>query len=314
MIANFYKNTSDVRVVNKTLIPIAISSTRTKIDDGYYFDTYTVNDPNATASTYHHWYPPLGIVSPYTTSSLNDPDANTCWLPDSADMTPWVQYELPDAKLIDKVKLVCWSNYSADFTCGITISGSNDGITFDTLYTGTITGELLSFTNVEYVFDNDTAYKYIRLSFDAPLSVGYQPSLFTSKLNFNTYHYEIVDDYDLDVIFKADETKNNPTLELAYNSNLDDCNYVHINNYYYYIVDRTYSKNRVIFQLKPDLLMTFKNDILNLGVILARQEHEFNTYLKDTEQAILTKRVVDTREAEHGFNTTDTFILATCGK
>lgn len=314
MIANFYKNTSDVRVLDKNIIPIALSTTRTKIDDGYYFDNYTVADSKATASTFHRWYPPYGIVSPYTTGSLNDPDADTCWLPDSDDMTPWVQYELSEAKLIDKVKLVCWSNYSADFSCGITISGSNDGTNFDTLYTGTITGELLSMTNVEYVFDNNTAYKYIRLSFDAPLSVGYQPSLFTSKLNFNTYHYEMVKDYDLDVIFKADETKNNPTLELAYNSNLDACNYVHINNYYYYIIDRTYSKNRVIFQLKPDLRMTFKDDILNLGVILARQEHEFNTYLKDTEQAILTKRVVDTREAEHGFNPTDTFILATCGK
>lgn len=314
MIANFYKNTSDVRVLDKNIIPIAISSTSTKIDDGYYFDNYTVSDPNATASSSNRAYPAYGIVSPYTTGSLNNPDWDTCWLPDTSDMTPWVQYELSEAKYIDKVKLVCWSNYSGDFTCGITISGSNDGTNFDTLYTGTITGELLSRTNVEYVFDNDTAYKYIRLSFDAPLSVGYQPSLFTSKLNFNTYHYANIEEYDLDVIFKADETKNNPTLELAYNNNLDDCNYVHINNYYYYITDRTYSKNRVIFQLKPDLLMTFKNDILNLGVILARQEHEFNTYLKDTEQAILTKRVVDTREADHGFNPTDTFILATCGK
>lgn len=314
MIANFYKNTSDVRVLDKNIIPIATSSTRTKIDDGYYFNNYTVSDPKATASSSDRAYPPYGIVSPYGTSSLNDPDWDTCWLPDTSDMTPWVQYELSEAKLIDKVKLVCWSNYRADFSCGITISGSNDGTNFDTLYTGTITGDLLSLTNVEYVFDNDTAYKYIRLSFDAPLSVGGQPSLFTSKLNFNTYHYSNVEDYDLDVIFKADETKNNPTLELAYNSRLDACNYVHINNYYYYITDRTYSKNRVIFQLKPDLLMTFKKDILNLGVILARQEHDFNTYLKDTEQAILTKRVVDTREADHGFNSTDTFILATCGK
>lgn len=313
MIANFYKNTSDVRVINKTLIPIATSTTREKVTKDY-FENYTISDPKATASTFHRWYPPDGIVSPYTTGSLNDPDATTCWLPDDTDMTPWIQYELSEAKLIDKVKLVCWSNYSGDFTCGITISGSNDGTNFHTLYTGTITGKLLEFTNVEYVFDNNTAYKYIRLSFDAPLSVPYQPSLFTSKLNFETFHYINTDNYDLDVIFKADETKNNPTLELAYNSRLDACNYVHINNYYYYIIDRTYSKNRVIFQLKPDLLMTFKKDILNLGVILARQEHEFNTYLKDTEQAILTKRVVDTREAEHGFNKTDTFILATCGK
>lgn len=314
MIANFYKNTSDVRVLDKNIIPIALSTTRTKIDDGYYFDTYTASDPKATASSSNRAYPPYGIVSPYTTGDLRNPDWDTCWLPDDTDMTPWVQYELSEAKLIDKVKLVCWSNYSSDFTCGITISGSNDGTNFHTLYTGTITGELLSSTNIEYVFDNNTAYKYIRLSFDAPLAVGYQPSLFTSKLNFHTYHYSNVEDYDLDVIFKADETKNNPTLELAYNNKLDVCNYVYINNYYYYIIDRTYSKNRVIFQLKPDLRMTFKDDILNLGVILARQEHEFNTYLKDTEQAILTKRVVDTREADHGFNPTDTFILATCGK
>lgn len=313
MIANFYKNTSDVRVVNKTLIPIAVSSTREKVTDDY-FENYTIHDPNATASSYHRWYPPYGIVSPYTTGSLNDPDANTTWLPDASDMTPWVQYELSEAKLIDKVKLVCWSNYSADFSCGITISGSNDGTNFDTLYTGTITGELLSFTNVEFSFENDTAYKYIRLSFDAPLSVGGQPSLFTSKLNFETFHYVTNYNYDLNVIFKEDESKNNPTLELAYNNKLDDCNYVYVNNYYYYIVDRTYSKQRVIFNLKPDLLMTFKSDILELGCILSRQENIFNTYIKDNQQAILSKRVVDTRIAPHGFNNTDQFILATCGK
>ena len=69
MIANFYKNTSDVRVLDKNIIPIAISTTREKVTKDY-FENYAVHDPKATASTYHRWYPPYSIVSPHTTGDL----------------------------------------------------------------------------------------------------------------------------------------------------------------------------------------------------------------------------------------------------
>ena len=36
MIANFYKNTSDVRVLNKNIIPVAISTTREKVTKDYF--------------------------------------------------------------------------------------------------------------------------------------------------------------------------------------------------------------------------------------------------------------------------------------
>lgn len=314
MVFQFFKNRSDNRKVNKSLIPIVISSSTSKIDDGYYFDNYTISDPNATASSYHRWYPPYGIVSPYTTGSLNDPDATTAWLPDASDMTPWVQYELSEAKLIDKIKLVCWSNYSADFTCGITISCSNDGTNFDTLYTGTITGDLLSFTNVEFTLDNDAAYKYIRLSFDAPLSASY-PYLFISKLNFHTYHYATIDNYDVNVIYKDDETKDTPTLEMAYSEVLKNANYAYCvdTGYYFYLSEPTLSAQRLFFNCEVDLLMTYKDDILKLGCIIDRQENEFNAYLVDDKAPILNRRVVNTLKFPVGFSNNDSYILATTG-
>ena len=123
--------------------------------------------------------------------------------------------------------------------------------------------------------------------------------------------------YDMNVIFKTDETKDNPTLELAYKENLfENANYCYCvdTGYYFYLSEPTMSAQRLFYNANTDLIATYKEDILNLGCILARQENKFNAYLKDSEQAILSKRVVDTRIAPHGFNNNDCFILATCGK
>lgn len=315
MIANFYKNTSDVRVINKTLIPVALSSTMSKISDENVIPRYNSSNAKITASSTPNVnrYPDWGAFNNYYNGDWYNPDWDTCWTADTSDLTPWIMYEFDNATYFDKVKILCGSYSENNYTVTCIVQGSNDGLNFTNLHTVELTAPSHNSTTINFSFDNNIAYKYFRLQFETPLLTN-NDSFLIDNINVDSFHFVTNYNYDLDLIFKADETKNNPTLELAYNSNLDDVNYVYINNYYYYITDRTYSKNRVIFQLKPDLLMTFKSDILNLGVILARQEHEFNTYLKDTEQAILTKRVVDTREAEHGFNPTDTFILATCGK
>lgn len=123
--------------------------------------------------------------------------------------------------------------------------------------------------------------------------------------------------YDANVIYKSDVAKDDLNLELAYSQSIyENANYALCvdTGYYFYLSEPTLAAQRLFFNCEVDLLMTYKDDILNLGCILSRQENTFNTYIKDTQQAILSKRVVDTRIAPHGFNTNDQFILATCGK
>lgn len=98
------------------------------------------------------------------------------------------------------------------------------------------------------------------------------------------------------VYFKSDESKENPTIELAYNLQVVNCNYCYIRelHYYYYLAEPTFGKQRIFFQLSTDLLMTFKTDILNLDCIIARQEEEYNTYLKDENLPVKAYQDVNT--------------------
>ena len=58
--------------------------------------------------------------------------------------------------------------------------------------------------------------------------------------------------------------------------------------------------------------MTYHDEILDLGVILDRQENEGNPYLKDIEMPVEAKRNVQVKTFPYGFSG-DTYILATNG-
>lgn len=320
MVFRFYKNNSDNRKLNKDLTPLVVGTNHTLIIDDDFIPRATCPSDKITCSSENSNYPAWGAFNATTNNSWNSPEFpptyDTCWLPDSTDNSPYIQIELNEIRPITEVSFICGSDYADNFTCNMIISGSLDGIAFDTIYSSTITAILNTGTLMRFTV-NETEYKYIRISFDRSLANPYNPSMFISGINANSYHYEDVPTYDMNVIFKTDETKDTPTLELAYNENLfENANYCYCvdTGYYFYLSEPTMSAQRLFFSANTDLLNTYKNDILNLGCILARQENKFNAYLKDSEQAILSKRVVDTRLAPHGFNNNDCFILATCGK
>lgn len=99
------------------------------------------------------------------------------------------------------------------------------------------------------------------------------------------------------VHFYRDENKGGPNLELAYDAVIFNyANYCYIEElgHYYYMSEPVMSHQRIIYILTSDLLMTYKDDILDLTCIIARQEHKFNTYLKDDRLPVRANRDVTT--------------------
>lgn len=316
MVFQFFKNHSDNRKVNKNIEKIAVGSSTSTVIRTNVIDRVTTAQSYITASSENPSYPSYGGFYATAPTNFSNPNVNTCWLPTTEDEAPYIKYEFTEAKVLDAITFKCFSNYSSDFVCNATISASNDDIDYTTLSTSEITGQLTTPTSIIFNLINTTPYKYFKISFDRKLSVAYAPSLFVYDINANIIETVTVPTYNINVIYKDDETKDTPTLEMAYSAALIHANYAYCvdTGYYFYLSEPTLSAQRLFFNCEVDLLMTHKDDILELGCILSRQENIFNTYIKDTQQAILSKRVVDTRIAPHGFNTNDQFILATCGK
>ena len=117
------------------------------------------------------------------------------------------------------------------------------------------------------------------------------------------------------VIFKEPENKGEPTLELAYNADFVNANYCYIEEleHYYYLSEPVIGKQRMIFTCKSDLLMTYKDEILNLDCIIARQENEYNAYLNDDKYPVLNKQDVNTIVFPYGFADTEEMLLIVNG-
>lgn len=82
-----------------------------------------------------------------------------------------------------------------------------------------------------------------------------------------------------------DLDKNNPSIIVDYYPALENCNYIKIdNNYYYANFQILGTGSRMIFNLTIDLLMTYRTEILNLNVITNRTVNEYNSFLFDDRQ------------------------------
>lgn len=82
-----------------------------------------------------------------------------------------------------------------------------------------------------------------------------------------------------------DFDKNNPSIIVDYYPELNNCNYIKIdNNYYYGGTPILGTGSRMIFNLTIDLLMSYRAEILNLNVITNRTVNEYNSFLFDDRQ------------------------------
>lgn len=75
-----------------------------------------------------------------------------------------------------------------------------------------------------------------------------------------------------------------PVFRLAYNANYTRINYMYVPEFqrYYFVTNITLeSGNAMIIKCECDVLMSFKNDILNLRAICFRNETDYNKYMPD---------------------------------
>lgn len=97
---------------------------------------------------------------------------------------------------------------------------------------------------------------------------------------------------------------------------LNNCNYVYIEDFkrYYYITNKKSINNDIIeLSLKCDVLMSFKNDILNSKGLIIKSENLINNYINSDIYVNDVREKTRVINFENGFNDAPEFILITAG-
>ena len=124
---------------------------------------------------------------------------------------------------------------------------------------------------------------------------------------------------DVSATIKGALSVENPVLILQYKSDIQpNINYVYIPEYnrYYFVTDIiNLTGGRYELHCKVDVLMSFKDYILNLSCIVDKQSSKDNAnmYLDDGSFVVQSKEFVDTINFPRGFNDNGEFILITAG-
>lgn len=139
----------------------------------------------------------------------------------------------------------------------------------------------------------------------------------TSEIVAINKNISIID--DVSATIKGALSVENPVLILQYKSDIQpNVNYVYIPEYnrYYFVTDIiNLTGGRYEIHCKVDVLMSFKDYILNLSCIVDKQSSKDNAnmYLDDGSFVVQSKEFVDTIDFPRGFNDNGEFILITAG-
>ena len=120
----------------------------------------------------------------------------------------------------------------------------------------------------------------------------------------------------ISVEFIEDSDVINPTLKMTAFTGGLTANYIYLEDLhrYYYIKDWTLSKGYIYIKCHVDVLMSFKDEIMNETVILERQTTEFDLYQDDPEYKLTQMVNVRTVPFSGGFsNQGANFILLVGG-
>lgn len=87
----------------------------------------------------------------------------------------------------------------------------------------------------------------------------------------------------IDCVFKDNTSMENPEVVISRDAYDARCNYVYLSDTtrYYYVTDVIFSKQSVIYKLKCDVLMSFKDSILSCDAIASRSATQYNNYITD---------------------------------
>ena len=127
---------------------------------------------------------------------------------------------------------------------------------------------------------------------------------------------ELTDEKTLNITVRGSIDVKNPVVLVETQTDIYQYNYAYILqfNRYYYIKNCTYVRNGVVqLELSVDVLMSFRDEILNNTAVILRQEEKFNSYLGDNELMLLNKKRVQYKEFSGGFDSTTHIILAVNG-
>ena len=76
-----------------------------------------------------------------------------------------------------------------------------------------------------------------------------------------------------------------PRLIVEYDERLVACNYVKVDDYYYFVTSPAYHNgSRLIFELEKDVLMSNLEELFDARVITDRNATQFNSYIYDDRQ------------------------------
>lgn len=94
---------------------------------------------------------------------------------------------------------------------------------------------------------------------------------------------------DISCSFKDDTTQEDPVLVISPTNYQSDANYCYISDTgrYYYIVNVTFSQQRVFIHLKVDVLMSFGTDIKLCNCIGYRSSSKYNAFINDSDYPAL---------------------------
>ena len=136
---------------------------------------------------------------------------------------------------------------------------------------------------------------------------------YNTESSVNTINKDINFIADIDVKFKDEVNIYNPTIVLKYDD-LIDFNYIYIDKFkrYYFIEDIEVFPNKIYsLSLKCDVLMSFKDDILNSYGNIARQTN-YNDYY-NFEYSSEVRKESNIYNSDVVFEDVKTAILCTIG-
>jgi len=121
--------------------------------------------------------------------------------------------------------------------------------------------------------------------------------LYTTKSENNRLKKVLENEVELTGVLKNSSEVITPIIQIGV-VDATVYNYVYIPSFsrYYYITEiKSDAMGLWTLSLKCDVLMTYKDEILSLDVIIGRNEKKMNTYLHDTEQKSFAYRYFKTK-------------------
>lgn len=141
--------------------------------------------------------------------------------------------------------------------------------------------------------------------------------LYRNESNNNVLNKKITLINEYNILLKDNVDVYRPIIKIK-TELLNNCNYVFIqdfNRYYYVVNKRSINIEIIELTLECDVLMSFREYILNLKCIIDKQENINlgNKYYDDNSLISLSKEFIESYNFNNGFNENGEFILITAG-